>query len=92
MGWALLGASSLLIGAALAFVAPITKHVLGFVLAFAFGYVADATGDWRLPFVGSLGLLLLGAVLAPLMHPERAFVEVVATGPSMPAAVSPEMR
>jgi MFS family permease len=42
----------------------------------AFGYVADATGDWHLPFIGSLGLLLLGALLAPLMHPERAFVEV----------------
>jgi len=39
----------------------------------AFGYVADATGNWHLPFVGSLGLLLLGALLAPLMHPERAF-------------------
>jgi MFS family permease len=39
----------------------------------AFGYVADLTGDWHLPFIGSLGLLLLGALLAPLMHPERAF-------------------
>jgi MFS family permease len=38
-----------------------------------FGYIADVTGDWHLPFVGSLGLLLLGAVLAPTMHPERAF-------------------
>jgi hypothetical protein len=35
--------------------------------------VADVTGDWHLPFIGSLGLLLLGALLAPLMHPERAF-------------------
>ena len=41
----------------------------------AFGYVADLTGDWHLPFIGSLGLLLLGALLAPLMHPERAFEE-----------------
>jgi len=39
----------------------------------AFGYVADLTGNWHLPFVGSLGLLLLGAVLAPIMHPERSF-------------------
>jgi sugar phosphate permease len=39
----------------------------------AFGYVADLTGDWHLPFVGSLGLLLLGAALAFTMHPERAF-------------------
>lgn len=42
----------------------------------AFGYVADLTGDWRLPFIGSLGLLVLGAALAPLMHPERAFDDV----------------
>ncbi|MBZ5558577.1 MAG: MFS transporter [Acidobacteriia bacterium] len=39
----------------------------------AFGYIADVTGDWHLPFIGSLGLLLLGAVLAPTMHPEEAF-------------------
>ena len=39
----------------------------------AFGMVADATGNWVLPFAGSLGLLLLGAALAPLMHPERPF-------------------
>jgi ZIP family zinc transporter len=42
MGWALLGASSLLIGAGLAFVAPITKHVLGFVLAFGAGVLISA--------------------------------------------------
>ena len=42
MAWALLGASSLLIGAALAFVVPITKHVLGFVLAFGAGVLISA--------------------------------------------------
>jgi MFS family permease len=40
---------------------------------FVFGRVADLTGDWHLPFLGSVGLLLAGAALAPLMHPERAF-------------------
>jgi MFS family permease len=39
----------------------------------AFGYVADLTGDWHLPFLGSLGLLLLGAALAFTMHPDVAF-------------------
>jgi MFS family permease len=39
----------------------------------AFGYIIDATGNWQLPFAGSLGFLLLGAVLAPTMHPERPF-------------------
>ena len=42
-----------------------------------FGIVIDRTGDWHLPFVGSLGLLLAGAVLAPLMHPERAFEDQI---------------
>jgi sugar phosphate permease len=37
----------------------------------AFGYVAELTGNWHLPFAGSLGLLLLGAVLALTLHPER---------------------
>ncbi|MCU1384272.1 MAG: transporter [Acidobacteria bacterium] len=41
----------------------------------AFGYIIDATGNWQLPFAGSLGFLLLGALLAPQMHPERAFDE-----------------
>jgi MFS family permease len=37
----------------------------------AFGFVADLTGDWHLPFIGSLALLLLGAALAFTMHPEK---------------------
>lgn len=41
----------------------------------AFGYIADVTGNWHLPFAGSLALLLTGALLAPLMHPEQPFVE-----------------
>jgi sugar phosphate permease len=39
----------------------------------AFGFIADLTGNWHLPFAGSLGLLLLGALLAFTMHPERTF-------------------
>jgi sugar phosphate permease len=39
----------------------------------AFGLIADMTGNWHLPFLGSLGLLLTGALLAPAMHPERPF-------------------
>ena len=40
-----------------------------------FGFIADLTGNWVLPFAGSLGLLLLGAMLAFTMHPERTFEE-----------------
>ena len=43
----------------------------------AFGVIIDRTGDWHLPFLGSLGLLLLGALLAPAMHPERAFADEI---------------
>jgi len=56
-----------------------TGSALAAVLSpLAFGIVADVTGDWHLPFAGSLGLLLLGAALAFTMHPERTFQEVPA--------------
>jgi MFS family permease len=38
-----------------------------------FGLIVDMTGNWILPFAGSIGLLLLGAALAFRMHPERPF-------------------
>ena len=41
----------------------------------AFGFIVDRTGNWQLPFIGSLGLLLLGAALAFNMHPERPLDE-----------------
>lgn len=45
----------------------------------AFGFIVDLTGDWHLPFLGSLGLLLTGALLSFTMHPEKAFEEVERT-------------
>jgi MFS family permease len=39
----------------------------------AFGFIADMTGNWHLPFAGSLGLLLLGAALSFTMRPDVAF-------------------
>jgi sugar phosphate permease len=42
-----------------------------FVSPLVFGWLVDFTGDWHLPFWGSIGLLLLGAVLTFWMHPER---------------------
>lgn len=41
----------------------------------AFGYLAEKTGNWHVPFIGSLGLLLLGAVLAFFMRVEVPFQE-----------------
>jgi sugar phosphate permease len=37
----------------------------------AFGYIAQLTGDWHLPFAGSLALLLVGALLTLTLRPER---------------------
>lgn len=36
-----------------------------------FGFVIDRTGNWELPFLGSIGLLLFGAILAFWMKPEE---------------------
>jgi MFS family permease len=36
-----------------------------------FGYVIDRTGNWNLPFLGSIGLLLCGSILAFWMKPEE---------------------
>lgn len=35
------------------------------------GYVIDRTGNWALPFIGSIGLLLLGSMLAFAMKPDQ---------------------
>jgi MFS family permease len=39
------------------------------------GVVTDLTGDPQLPFVIAIGVLMLGAASAFLMHPERQFTE-----------------
>ena len=39
------------------------------------GYVIDVTGNWYLPFLMTIAVLLLGAACAFLMHPERPFEE-----------------
>ena len=49
--------------------------VAGLVSPSSFGYLVDRTGSWVVPFAGSTVLLLLGAVLASRLRPDRAFVE-----------------
>lgn len=49
--------------------------VAAIVSPIVFGFIVDKTGDWTLPFAGSIGLCLLGAGLAFTMHPERKFEE-----------------
>jgi MFS family permease len=49
--------------------------IAGFASPVIFGWLVDVTGNWHWPFAGSIGLLLLGAVLAFWMHPERQIAE-----------------
>ena len=49
--------------------------VAGLVSPSSFGYFVDRTGSWVIPFVGSSGLLLIGAVLALRLRPDKSFPE-----------------
>ena len=61
-----------------------TGSALAAVLSpLAFGFIIDATGNWNLPFAGSMGLLLIGAALTSTMHPERPFEKQVSETPSI---------
>lgn len=62
--------------------------VAAIVSPIVFGLVVDATGDWTLPFAGSIGLCLVGAATAFAMHPEQAFEE--RDLPPVPVAVPAE--
>ena len=61
--------------------------VAAIISPIVFGMIVDMTGSWTLPFVGSIGLCLVGAGLAFTMHPERPFVEepAVPLGRAVPA-------
>jgi len=37
--------------------------------------LVDRTGSWVVPFLGSIVLLLIGAVLTSRLRPDRAFVD-----------------
>ena len=43
-----------------------------------FGWIIDATGNWQLPFIGTMVLMGVGIVGAFFMHPERRFVPLAA--------------
>jgi len=47
--------------------------IAGIVSPLVFGAAVDLTGSWSIPFCASLALLLVGAGLSFLMHPERPF-------------------
>jgi MFS family permease len=47
--------------------------VAGLVSPSSFGYLVDRTGSWVVPFAGSIVLLLVGAVLAGRLRPDKTF-------------------
>jgi len=47
----------------------------GLVSPSSFGYLVDRTGSWVLPFLCSMALLLVGALLAWRLRPDRPFLE-----------------
>ena len=47
----------------------------GLISPSSFGYLVDRTGSWVLPFIGSIVLLLLGAILASRLRPDLPFVD-----------------
>jgi len=47
----------------------------GLVSPSSFGYLVDRTGSWVFPFICSILLLLVGAVLASRLRPDIAFSE-----------------
>jgi sugar phosphate permease len=47
----------------------------GIVSPFVFGYVIDLSGSWTLPFLGSIGLLLIGSLLALRLRPDQQLLE-----------------
>ncbi len=48
----------------------------GIISPVVFGWAIDLTGRWDVPFIASLGVLLLGAVLAFTTNPGKRFVDV----------------
>ena len=37
------------------------------------GWIIDTTGNWDWPFIGSIGLMFVGALLAFTMKPSQKF-------------------
>jgi MFS family permease len=49
--------------------------ISGLVSPSSFGYLVDRTGSWVVPFIASIALLFVGAVLAFRLKPDRPFVD-----------------
>lgn len=49
--------------------------VAGLVSPSSFGYLVDRTGSWVVPLISSIALLLLGAILALRLRPDKPFID-----------------
>ncbi len=56
----------------------------GLVSPSSFGYLVDRTGSWVVPFTASIALLLLGAILALRLRPDRPFEQASARSATQP--------
>jgi MFS family permease len=56
----------------------------GIISPVVFGWAIDLTGRWDVPFIASLGVLLLGAILAFTTNPGKRFVDVRENQSSLP--------
>jgi len=54
--------------------------VAAIVSPITFGIIVDRTGDWHLPFWGSVGILGLGCITCFFMRPDRQLSEQEVTG------------
>jgi MFS family permease len=59
------------------------------VSPWAFGVVIDHTGNWNLPFIGSICLLAFGAILSFTMHPERTLATMAQDAKDKAAGLPP---
>ncbi|HEX7968230.1 MAG TPA: MFS transporter [Stellaceae bacterium] len=60
--------------------------VAAIISPIVFGYVIKWTDNWNLPFAGSIGLLIVGAVLAFWMRPDQTIEQA---GPKKASSPSP---
>lgn len=61
--------------------------IAGIISPVVFGWAIDVTGRWDVPFIASLGVLLLGAALAFTTNPGKRFVDVRESQAPLPDAM-----
>jgi cyanate permease len=60
----------------------------GIVSPVFFGTMVDVTGTWTVPFVASVLLLLLGAVLTLFLRPDQPFEEATSSAAMLSARLA----